>query len=173
MSVVDNRPENMNFLSPLNFKFQIKRTQSLNFFVQKVNLPGLSLPNIDENTPLIRIPYSGDHLLFDELVVTFKVDENLINYMEIHNWLRGLGKPSYEEYKNLKSKSTYTGESLNSDISLSILTSYKNPNYEVIFTDAFPISLSGIEFTTTAEDISYLEATATFKYLTYTIKKTS
>ena len=173
MSVVDNRPENMNFLSPLNFKFQIKRTPSLNFFVQKVNLPGLTLPNIDENTPLIRIPYPGDHLLFDELVVTFKVDENLINYMEIHNWLRGLGKPSYEEYKNLKSKSIYTGESLNSDISLSILTSYKNPNYEVIFTDAFPVSLSGIDFTTTAEDISYLEATATFKYLTYTIKKTN
>lgn len=173
MSIVDNRPENMNFLSPLNFKFQIKRTPSLNFFVQRVNLPGLTLPNVDENNPLIRIPYSGDHLLFDELMVTFKVDENLTNYMEIHSWLRALGKPSFQEYKNLKSKYTYTGESIYSDISLSILTSNKNPNYEVLFTDAFPISLTGIDFTTTAEDVSYLEATATFKYVIYTIKKTS
>lgn len=173
MSVVSNRPENMNFLSPLNFKFQIKRTPSLNFFVQKVNIPGLTLPNIDENNPLIRIPYPGDHLLFDELIVSFKVDENLENYMEIHNWLRSLGKPSFDEYKNLKTKLTYTGESLYSDISLTILTSHKNPNYEVLFNNAYPISLSGIEFSTTAEDVTYLEATATFKYVLYNIKKTS
>jgi len=160
-----------NFLSPLNFKFQLKRAPNLNFFVQKVNIPGLSLPNIDVNNPLIRTPYSGDHLLFDELSITYKVDENLDNYMEIHNWIRALGKPSFQEYKNLKTKLAYTGESLCSDISITILTSYKNPNYEILFTDAFPISLNGVDFNTINEDINYVETTATFKYTTYTIKK--
>lgn len=171
MSTIDNRPENMNFLSPLNFKFQMKRSPNLNFFVQKINLPGLSLPNIDVNTPLVRIPYTGDHLLYDELTVEFKVDEDLGNYLEIHNWLRSLGKVSFNEYKDIKTKLLYTGESLNSDISLTLLTSYKNPNFEIIFNDAFPISLSGLDFSSTSEDINYLEATATFKYLKYDIKK--
>jgi hypothetical protein len=52
-----------------------------------------------------------------------------------------------------------------------LLTSYKNPNYEVIFENAFPVSLSGLDFLTTAEDVDYLEAEVVFKYVKYDIKK--
>ena len=169
MSAIDNRPDNMNFLSPLNFKFQLKRAPALNFFIQKVNIPGLSLPSVDVPTSIINIPYPGDHLLYNDLTVSFKVDENLENYLEIHNWLRSLGR--LDSYQALASQPTYTGNGLTSDVSLMLLTSYKNPNYEVIFENAFPISLSGLDFITTAEDVDYLEAEAVFKYVKYDIKK--
>jgi len=162
---------NKNFLSPVNFKFQLKRAPHVNFFVQRINLPGLSLPDIDVNNPLIRVPYQGDHLLYDELELSYRVDEDLKNYMELHGWLRSLGKRSFEEYRTLKETPTITGESLRSDISLTVLTSNRNPNYEVVFKSAFPIAVSGLQFSTTNEDIDYIEATATFRYITYDITK--
>jgi hypothetical protein len=40
----------------------------------------------------------GDKILFEDFSLRFLVDENLENYMEIHNWIRGLGFPeSLEE----------------------------------------------------------------------------
>ena len=58
-----------------------------------------------------------------------------------------------------------------SDIILTILKSNKNPNYSIVFKDAFPTSLSGIVFNTTLEDVGYLEASTKFRYTTYNITK--
>lgn len=161
----------LNMLSPLNFKFTLKRAPNLNFFVQKINIPGISLPKVDTPNPLIKIPLSGDHLEYDELDVTFKVDENLQNYLEIHNWVRSLGKPAFEEYSNLSRKAIYSGEGLKSDIVVTVLTSQKNPNYEFVFKDAFPISVSSISFESTDESVNYIEATARFVYTIFDIVK--
>lgn len=163
--------QNKNFLSPLNFKFILSRAPHLNFFIQSVNVPSLSLPPIDVNNPLIRVPYQGDHLLYDELTIQYRVDENLSNYMELHEWIRALGKRDFAEFRALQNKTVTSGESLRSDISLTILTSNKNPNYEVVYKDAFPISVSGIDFNTTSTDVDYIQASATFRYVTYDIKK--
>lgn len=162
---------NRNFLSPLNFKFQLKRAPHLNFFVQAVNIPGLSLPDVDVPSPLLRVPYPGEHLNYEELALTFKVDEDLKNYMELHSWLRSIGKRTYAEYKTIAEGNPTMDSSIYSDISLMILTSNKNANYEVVFKRAYPNSVSSIDFTTTAEDVDYVEASASFRYVSYEITK--
>ena len=167
-----NIPENNNFLSPLNFKFQLQRAPTVNFFIQSVNLPGFTLPDIDAQNPLIRIPIADDHLMYDELNISFKVDEDLQNYLEIHNWLRGLGKPTFKEYADIANQAIYGGKSLKSDITLEILSSAKRANYRVTFKDAFPISLGSILFNTTDEDVNYLQVDAKFRYTIYDIAKT-
>ncbi len=161
----------LNMLSPLNFKFTLKRAPNLNFFVQRINIPGVALPKVDTPNPLIKIPLSGDHLEYDELDITFKVDENLQNYLEVHNWVRALGKPSFNEYSVLANQATYTGEGLKSDIVVTVLTSQKNSNYEFIFKDAFPISISSISFQSTDESVNYIEASARFVYTIFDIVK--
>ena len=164
---------NRNFLSPLNFKFTLKRAPYVNFFVQSVNIPGLSLPPVDTNNPLLRVPYQGDHLLYDELNIDYKVDEDMQNYMELHEWIRALGKRSFSEYRELSTKSSTSGEGLRSDISLIVLTSNKNANYEVVFKDCIPISVSGVKFNTTATDVDYIRASASFRYVSYDITRMS
>jgi len=172
MSAIDNTPTNHNFLSPLNFKFQIKKAPHVNFFIQKVNLPGISTGNLQLPNPLVKIPYSSEHIEFENLEITFKVDEDLQNYLEIHDWLYGLGKPEdFQQYYDISSKQSYTGDGIYSDISVSILTSTKTANYEVVYVDAFPIKLSGINFNTTDSSVDYIEAAATFRYTYYTIQK--
>lgn len=171
MTALDNLPENPNFLSPLGFRFQIKKCPTVNFFVQSVNIPSMELINVDASNPFVKIPYGGEHISFGDLNLTFKVDEDLKNYMEIYNWIKGIGFPDkFNQYKTLKDKPVMSGEGLTSDISLLVLSSSRNPTYDIVYRDAFPVSLSQVEFNTTSQDVNYLTATTTFRYLSYEIK---
>ena len=172
MSAIDNTPSNKNFLSPLNFRFQIKKAPHINFFVQKVNIPEISIKTPVSTNPFVDIPYPGDHLEYGSLNITFKVDEDLQNYLELHNWLRAFGKPEdFSEYQELASINQWTGDGIYSDISLLVLASTHMPNYDIVFADAFPTSLTGINFNTIDTDVRYIEASATFKYTYFTISK--
>lgn len=162
-----------NFLSAINFKFQIARSPNVNFFVQKVNIPGFSLASINVNNPLLRIPYPGEHLMYEELEISFKVDEYFQNYLEIYNWLKGIGKQEYNSYATINSNPIYSGRGINSDITLTVLTSERNPNYKITFKDAFPISLSSLVFDSALEDVTYIDAQTKFKYTSYDIAKTT
>ena len=93
--------------------------------------------------------------------------------MELYNWIVALGKPKdFYEYKVIEEQPKYSGNGIYSDISVMILSNIKNPNWEVVYKDAFPISLSEINFDTTIEsDISYITATASFRYTLFDIQK--
>ena len=172
MTAIDNTPYNKNFLSPLNFVFQIKRSPHLNFFVQEANLPSIKINYPVQTNPFVRIPISGDHVDFGPLSVTFKVDEDMQNWFEIHNWIRALGFPyEFEEYKSLKAAPSYTGDGVASDISLILLNQIKKPIFEITFKEAFPISLSELNFKTTDDSVNYITATAQFKYILYDVVK--
>ena len=170
MSAVDNTPANKNFLSPLGFKFQIKKAPHVNFFIQQVNIPSILLQSPEKGNPFVNIPFPGEHLKFGELKIAFKVDEDLKNYLEIHNWIRALGKPeSYEQYRTIQNQPVVSGDGIYSDISLAILSSSKMPNYEIVFVDSYPVTLSDLNFTTVDSDVNYVTASASFKYTYYTI----
>ena len=171
MTAIDNTPSNKNFLSPLNFKFQIKKAPHVNFFIQKVNIPSISIEtNPSPNNPFVKTPIPGEHISYSDLSISFKVDEDLTNYMELHNWIKALGKPqNFEQFKDIQNKPSYTGEGIYSDISVLVLSSTKMPNYEITYADAFPYNLSDLVFNTTDSDVNYIEASATFKYTYYDI----
>lgn len=172
MSAIDNTPSNLNYLSSLNYKFQIKRAPHVNFFIQKANIPRIYVRPVETNNPFVAIYRPGEHIDYEPFSITFKVDENLQNYLEIHKWIRALGKPTkFQEYADIASKPIWTGEGITSDITLSVLSNIKTFNYNVTFVDAFPFSLSELEFNTTDEDVQYLQATAEFRYTYFDIGK--
>lgn len=171
-AIIDQTPSNRNFLSPLNFKFTIKKAPHVNFFIQRVNVPQIVLKPPVATNPFVNIPYPGDHIDYSTLDITFKVDEDLQNYLEIHEWIKALGKPKdFDEYKAIEEKKLWTGDGIYSDISVMILSSTKMANFEVVYVDAHPVDLSGIVFNTTDPDVNYIEASATFKYTYYDISK--
>jgi hypothetical protein len=172
MSAIDNTPSNKNFLSPLNFKFQIKKAPHVNFFIQKVNIPDVKLISPEYPNPFVNAPIPGEHLTYGILDITFKVDEDLQNYLEIHNWIKALGKPqNYDQYKTIQNKKPGTGDGIYSDISLMVLSSTKMANYEIVFMDAFPVNISSVVFNTTDNDVNYIEAAASFRYTLFDINK--
>jgi len=161
---------NKNMLSPVGFSFHIKKLPELNFFVQNVTMPGVNLPIFEQPNPFKAIPRIGDHLQYGELIVTFKVNEDLGNYIELYEWLRGLGFPdNYDQYKDLAADNKQlTGDGLESDAYLMIMSSAMNPIMRIDFEDVFPTALGDFTMDSRDTGIEYIETTATFKFLKYT-----
>lgn len=174
MSAISNLPDNKNFLSPLGFTFTIKKTPGVNYFVQSAQLPGLTLGQIDIRTPFVKLPLPGDHIDFNPLSITFRVDEDMNNYKELFDWIIALGFPeNFGQYNAMAPNrgkfggavtNPVSGTGTYSDASLMILNSVKAPIVEFTFKNLYPISLSDIQFDTRDTDINYVDVTATFAY---------
>lgn len=173
MSFLGKQIANKNYLSPVGFKFNIVKTPKVDFFSNSAKIPGIQLGNVKVGNYLKAIDLPGDNIQFEDLVLQFIVDENLENYLEIHNWIYGLGYPeSVSEFQDLikNAQGQKDVKEQFSDGTLAILNSNFNVSARVKFRDLFPISLSALEFTATETDYTYFTATVTFKYLFYTIE---
>jgi hypothetical protein len=164
-----NQPVNKNMLSGLGFTFNLKRLPGVNFFASQVNVPGIVGNAVMQASPFKPIVRAYDKLEYNELSVTFKVDEDMQNYLEIFDWMVGVGFPtSFEERRMLESNQ---GNGLFSDGQVVIQTSKRNTNLELNFVDLLPVSLTDLQLDARAQDVDYLEATVSFRYNYYTIKR--
>lgn len=168
-----NQIINRNFLSTSAFKFILSQNRKIDFFCSEINIPRINLGVAIQPTYLKDIPIPGDKLTYDDLSLKFIVDENMENYITIHNWMRGLGYPeNVYEYQELLNEdevnpgkqTAYSGQS---DGELIIYNSNFNPVSKVIFKGLFPTYLSTISFTSQTNDSNYIIAEATFKYTSY------
>ena len=163
-------PNNSSLLTSLQFVFQIQRLEGVNYHLQSADLPGISLEQIEISTPHSIIREHGTNVLFEELTVSFLVDEDLQNYLEIYNWILGLGSPNeYGEYRAFEQASF--NRNVKSDATLTLLTGASNPNLEVKFTNMFPLTLSSISFSTTEDASNPITADVTFAYDRSSIRK--
>jgi hypothetical protein len=160
-------PDTFNLQNPLYFRFFIKRLPEVNYYVNKINIPALSLPAAMEASPQLEIPQPGDHVQFQPLVLDFLASEGLKNYIQLQKWLKAIGGILPKDYAKLASNPEYTGYGVKSEIILSILDGLNNAIVNVTFHDAWPTSLSQLQFDATLPDIPYLKAQAVFRYTTY------
>ena len=168
--------DNRNFLAPTGFKFSLKRSPGVAFFCNQANIPSLDLGIATQPSYLKDIDVPGDKIQFGDLTLRFLVDEDLVNYMEIQNWIRGLGYPeTLQEFDKLEREavlpSNYgrVGDNIYSDGTLQILSSNLVAKFNVNFKDMFPYSLSTITFDATDTDIEYFTADVSFKYTIYNL----
>jgi len=169
--------ENRNFLSPTGFKFSLKRSPKVAFFCNQANVPDLTLGVAIQPTFLKDIDTPGDKVVFGDLNLRFLVDEDLTNFMEIQNWIRGLGYPeSLKQFHDLETGAVLPntgyakgGDNIYSDGTLQILSSNLIAKFNVNFKDLFPYSLSTLTFDATNTDIQYFTADVSFKYTVYDI----
>ena len=84
------QPDNDNYLSPAGFKFTIKHLPNVQWFVQAANLPGLSLNEVLQPTPLLDTSLPGEKIVFEPLNLSFVVDENMENFTGSDSWSNDL-----------------------------------------------------------------------------------
>ena len=184
------QPTKLDYASPTQFKFNILKLPKVEYFCTAINVPGVELSSLEQVTPLKNIPVPGEKLTYQDLNVTFLVDENLENYRELHNWLTGLGFPEdHTQFANLQSAGTdrfptssgsvsteigkqkygapSAGSTL-SDATLMVLTNKNNPVVEIRFKDLFPTSIGPLQYNQQETDITYLSVNCVFKYEIYT-----
>ena len=164
---------NRNFLSPVGFKFTLAKEPKVDFFSNSARIPEISLGTATQPSYLKDVDIPGDKLTFGDFSLRFMVDENLVNYMKIHNWMSGLGYPeSTKEFKDLTTDPNTSARALDqqfSDGSLHILNSNFRDVAIVKFRDLFPVYLTSLEFEASDTDIQYFTAEVTFKYTIYDI----
>jgi len=173
--------ENRNFLSPIGFQFTIDKLKGVDFFCQSASVPSISMNSADTGTRLNKLRHPGDELQYEDLYIKFLVDENMKNWYQVHDWMREITTPySTKEfgYSRGTIKSTNTGipdtarkgswdNQWKSDCSLFILSSNYRPVAEFVFRDAFPISLTTLNFDSSVPDISYFTAEVVLRYNYY------
>jgi hypothetical protein len=168
----DKQINNRNFLSPVGFRFTLAKEPKVAFFSNSVRIPEITLGTTIQPSYLKDVDVPGDKLTYGDFSLRFLVDENLVNYMAIHNWITGLGYPeSTDQFKSLTTNSDGETDLLEqfSDGSLHILNSNYRTVATVKFRDLFPISLSSLDFEATDTDVNYFTAEVTFKYTIYDI----
>ena len=156
-------PKSPNYLRNNNFKFTINKIPNVNFYVQSCNLPSLELGYRETKSQFAHpVQINGGELTYGTFNISFIVDEDLHNYMELYNWIKG--QIPEETLSDIEPKAERYD-----DATLLILNSAYKPNLRVTFADLFPITLDAIEFDLTDSDPDPIVIGATFRFNGYKI----
>ena len=190
VNVQTRQPSIMDYASPIQFRFKCSKLPKVEFFCQTANIPGIGLGQVDVETPLKSIPFPGDKVTYQDLAISFLVDENLENYKEIHDWIIGLGFPqnhtqfsdlratSSDRFPGTSSSNAITGQAtadplpesgMYSDATLTVLNSKNIAVTEIRFHNIFPTSLGALSYDVQASDVNYLSTAVDFSYMYYEI----
>jgi hypothetical protein len=187
IKAIDRQPTKLDYASPTQFKFGINQLPKVEFFTVGANIPAINMGDAMFPTPFKDIPMMGDKLTYDNLSITFIVDEFLENYQSIHEWMTAIGFPkNRKQFKDFRANTSNApaitlGESLDigdvkpatgvnalfSDATLTILSNKNNPILNVFFRDMYPVVLGALDYTQTATDVEYLTSTVDFAYQIY------
>ena len=188
-NMLSRQPTELDYADSTKFRFKINKLPKVEFFTTQCTLPGINLGDVVIPSPFKEIPIQGHTLTYDNLDITFLVDEKLENYIELHQWLVGIGFPKartqFESFKQnnsdafpvqggTKGEATNPGSPTSAsatfgDATLIITSSKNNPLVEVRFSDIYPVSLGAIQFNQQESDVTYLTTTCTFSYKLYEI----
>ena len=193
MASVKRQPDKLDYASPTQFRFGIHQLPKVEFFSTAATIPALALSDVIVPTPFKSIPMMGDQLTYDNLAISFIVDEYLENYLSIHEWMTAIGFPKnrtqFSQFKSNTSNTPSTASSpsrdigdvqkptsanaLFSDATLTVLSNKNNPIVNVFFRDLYPIAMTGLSYNQAATDVEYLTAEITFAYQLYEIETIS
>ena len=161
----DRQPTNQNALNPTFFRFYLHRVPAVTYFCQSANIPGLSVDPIDQDTFFTNARHPSSKPSYEDLNLTFIVDEDMVNWREIYDWMNSFSnKDDFVQY--VPNESDHF-----SDATLSILTSGINANLEVTFKNCFPISLGGVNFDSSVTDMDTITSDLTLAFDSYEIRK--
>ena len=158
-SPVDTQPQHVNYLYQTFFKFDIFRLPKMEYFVQRVNLPGFGAAGSQEQpSRFVAAKHPNTRVSFDNLSITFLVDEDMSNWRELYDWMKTIYLVN--NHKNFEDDiSTHF-----TDGSLHILNSAMNGNKEIRFRNLLPVSLTGLDFDSTVTDLTPFTAEVNFAF---------
>jgi len=166
-------PASFDQTNPALFRLIFNKFPNVEYLSYSVNIPGVSLGEIIQPTPLLDLRLPGDKLTFDPLTLNFIVQENLANYIEIYNWMFGIGHPqSLDSYKSIARSSPNNSNRVNiySDATLFILSNKQNPIAKVTFVDVYPTALSPLQYDASVTDVTPITTDVTLNYSYYKLE---
>ena len=93
MTAFNRTPQSTSPLQPTKFLLTFARIPNTQFFCQEVNIPGVSLGEVDRVTPFLDMFSPGTKLTYQPLDVSFIVDEELQSWKDMYNWFISIADP--------------------------------------------------------------------------------
>ena len=149
-----------NFLNPSSFVLTLdsQAYSGAEFTIQTMVLPDVTVEGAILNYQQIDVGRAGDKMAFGQFEISYLIDEDLLNYKEIFDWMKS----------NVETKhSTTTSSDHYRDMTLTVMNSANNVTKQIKFVDAYPTSISSLPFDITTTDVEYLTAVVTFQYSYY------
>lgn len=186
------QPANQSLAQATKFRLTFERLPELTFFCIGANIPGLSFSTSLQPTPFSDAHVPGDKIQYEDLVISFLIDEDYKSWTSIHDWIRSATFPkTYQEYREAKINqppnlqktrlreingvndraSVTMGKPQYSDAALTVYTNKNNPNVRFKIFDCFPYELDGIDLDTQVDAHKIITGTAKFKFWGYDIDR--
>lgn len=170
---------NQNLFQPQKFQVMFDRLPNTVFYVTKTTVPGITISEAVQATPLTMLRVPGTKTDFDPWTFTFVLDANMVSWFAVYNWLTGLGMPqSTDQYAALANNAiTKPGTAPRigvrppySDATLTVYDPNNNPNKKFMFKDCYPLGLSGVDlgYEQSAQDT--VTCTTKFRYSYFTFE---
>lgn len=156
----------LNNLNAAEFQFAIERIEGVTFTAQRVTLPGLSGGIVKVPSPFNETNRSYDKIEYSPLSLSFLINEDLSNYLEIINWMLGIGAPeNHNQYAVINN----SVEGIESDITVTIYNNQKNPVKKITYFNCMPIDISEIELSLSETESTVAQATVSFAFDKFSI----
>jgi hypothetical protein len=165
MTVLNRNPQNTNLLQPTKFLLTFARIPAAQYFCQEVNLPGVTLGEVNRATPFLDMYSPGTKLTYDPLEITFTIDEELLSWKNLYDWFLTIADPDGFEKRTFVKELQRTEHF--SDATLTILSALNNPVLRIEFSNVFPLTLSDINFDSKLSADTIITSRATFRYQSY------
>lgn len=159
------QPATHNVLTDNKFRFILTRCPTVTYYCQRANIPSLGFgTSIQSNPSGVVIKRPGTSYVYDDLQIGFAVDENMKNWLEIHNWIKDLGVAYDRNNEAIKEHQKVA------NAYLLVLNSNYKPYLVVKYKNVYPTFVSGIDFNSSNTDAETVIANATFSYTHYEIE---
>jgi len=142
----------LNTLNTSKCKCVISRITHVNYWIQTFALPGLQIESAILPSPRRDIPLPGSKFEYDPLQMLFIVDQNMDNYMEIIRWAN--------EFQDTTTNIT----DLMSTVTFTMLNGDNVGVFEAQLKNAFPVTISELDFITNETTMMPSTCNVTFRY---------
>lgn len=165
MTVYNRTPQNTNPLQATKFLLTFARIPDTQYFCQEVNIPGVSLGEVDRVTPFLDMYSPGTKLKYEPLDITFIVNGDMQSWKDMYNWFISIADPDGFERRD-HNRELQNNKHF-SDAILTVLSPLNNPIVRIEYINVFPLTLSDIKFDTKTSAEEIITCSATFRYQSY------
>lgn len=146
---------NINPAISTNFLLEIPLFPELNYFIQTTEVPGITMAGVDLPYKNIYGNVPSNRIDYDQLNVTFLVDEDWTNWHSLVRWMARIKT----------GKDTILTEMC--DMTLHLKNSNKTLGKRLLFCGGYPVSLGTLNLESSTTDATNLVCSASFKYQHY------
>lgn len=148
----------INLFKVSNFILQFKDQKHLELMTTEVNIPGITLGELNIGRAVIRDLRNGDSLTYDDLVVTVLCDETFSAFKEIYDYIMKASDPDTADIDVVEPIF---------DSSLMLTTNKNNIQHQLNFYNCFFKNISSMQLTSQSTEEEQMTFTITLGYSYY------